>query len=127
MIEIKGLTKAFDNQEVLRNIDYTFLEDRVYFVVGESGCGKTTLLKILSGIDQEYEGVVLYKGNDINELTNKEKIDYYTGIVSYISQFPVCFHELSCKENINLSKYVNKKSTNILGSFLNKIKLNKTD
>ena len=125
MLEIKGITKAFDNQEILRNLNYTFLENKVYFIVGESGSGKTTLLKILGGYDKEYEGIVLYNNNDIRELTQKELINYYTGVVSYISQFPVCFQELKGKENIKLPNGVNRKTTNNFGSFLNNIKLKK--
>ena len=125
MLEIRGLTKSYNGQEVLRNINYLFKENKVYFVVGESGCGKTTFLKIIAGQEENYEGIVLYKGNDIKQLNKKEKADYYTGGVSYLSQFPVCLLDLSVEENLNIPFFVNRKTTQNIGTFLNKLKKRK--
>lgn len=125
MIEIKSLNKKYTETEVLKNINYTFLEGKVYFVVGPSGCGKTTLLNILGGVDLEYDGLVLYDFEDIKEYTPKEKESFYTNKVSYISQFPVLFRDISVQNNLELISFVNKKTTNKIGSFLKSIKLNK--
>lgn len=125
MIEIKSLNKKYTETEVLKNINYTFLEGKVYFVVGPSGCGKTTLLNILGGVDLEYDGLVLYDFDDIKEYTPKEKESFYTNKVSYISQFPVLFQDISAQNNLELINFVNKKTTNKIGSFLKSIKLNK--
>lgn len=125
MIEIKSLNKKYTETEVLKNINYTFLEGKVYFVVGPSGCGKTTLLNILGGVDLDYDGLVLYDFEDIKEYTPKEKESFYTNKVSYISQFPVLFQDISVQNNLELISFVNKKTTNKIGSFLKSIKLNK--
>ena len=125
MLEIRGLTKSYNGQEVLRNINYLFKENKVYFIVGESGCGKTTFLKIIAGQEENYEGIVLYKGNDIKQLNKKEKADYYTGGVSYLSQFPVCLLDLNVGENLSIPFFVNRKTTQNIGTFLNKLKKRK--
>ena len=108
MIEIKSLNKKYTETEVLKNINYTFLEGKVYFVVGPSGCGKTTLLNILGGVDLEYDGLVLYDFEDIKEYTPKEKESFYTNKVSYISQFPALFQDISVQNNLELISFVNK-------------------
>lgn len=125
MIELIDVSKKYGEQEVLKNITYSFEKGKVYFIVGESGCGKTTLLKLLSGEDKDYEGIILFNKEDIKEFSKQENYDYKTTGVSYISQFPVTFQEVKAKTNIRIPKFVNKKTTDIIGSFLKNIKTNK--
>lgn len=125
MIELKSISKRYGEQEVLRNVNYIFEKGKVYFVVGESGCGKTTLLNIIGKEDKDYEGIVLFNSEDIKEYTPKEQVDFKTTKVSYISQFPITFQELKVRTNLLIPKLVNKKTTENKGSFLNNIKENK--
>lgn len=55
---LRHLNKAF-RKPVLRDISYTFEAGKLYLIKGISGCGKTTLLNVLGGIDTEYEGEIL--------------------------------------------------------------------
>ena len=58
MLEVKNLTKKFDDRLVLNDFNYSFDTSGIYLLRGKSGVGKTTLLRILSGLDKEYEGVI---------------------------------------------------------------------
>src|SRR3712207_7354814 len=49
------------------NINITFPGRGLYFICGPSGCGKTSLLNIIGKLDLEYEGRVLFQGDDIND------------------------------------------------------------
>ena len=53
-LEIKNLTKYFDKKCIFNNFSYTFSDTGIYALVGESGIGKTTLLRIIVSLDQDY-------------------------------------------------------------------------
>ncbi len=66
MIEVKELTKSYGRKQVLHNISLTFLEGRVYGIVGENGAGKTTLFRCIAGLE-DFEGSVT---SNLNPLKN---------------------------------------------------------
>ena len=57
-LELKGLTKAFDKKTLFRDFSYKFNDTGIYAVTGASGIGKTTLLRIIAGLDRSYGGEV---------------------------------------------------------------------
>ena len=57
MIKVTELTKSFGLKQVLKNINLTFSEGKVYGIVGENGAGKTTLFRCISGLE-DYQGEV---------------------------------------------------------------------
>ena len=61
-LEIKDLSKSFGKKVVLSNFSYTFTEKGIFAIKGDSGVGKTTLLRIISGIDKKYTGLVMGGG-----------------------------------------------------------------
>ena len=65
IIELKGITKTFDDQQVLKGIDLNIYENEFLTLLGPSGCGKTTLLRILGGFESADNGEVLFNGKDI--------------------------------------------------------------
>ena len=68
IIELKGISKAFDGQTVLDHIDLTIYDNEFVTLLGPSGCGKTTTLRIIAGFEQPDEGDVLFLGEDIAAL-----------------------------------------------------------
>lgn len=58
MISIKNLTKKFNNSTLFDNLCLEIPLDKPVVIAGRSGCGKTTLLRILAGLDREYEGTM---------------------------------------------------------------------
>ena len=64
-LAVRGLTKSFDGQPVLRGVDLTVPEGSLAAVLGPSGCGKTTLLRIVAGFDSPDAGEVLIGGRAV--------------------------------------------------------------
>lgn len=77
-ISVINLNKKFNGQIVLEDISFDIKEGEFVSMLGSSGCGKTTLLKILIGIEQCDTGVVLKDGEDI---TNKKPSERGMGLV----------------------------------------------
>ena len=69
IITVEGLTKAYGNKTVLNNMNFTLPEGEVIGLFGPNGCGKTTLMKILTGLIHDYSGTVLINGNTPSEKT----------------------------------------------------------
>ena len=67
-LEIKDLTKVYNNKTVLDNISFEVMDGEFLSILGPSGCGKTTLLKILIGIESATSGKILKKDKDITKL-----------------------------------------------------------
>ena len=89
MIKIKGLSKSYDNNEVLKEINMEFSRGKVYGIVGENGAGKTTLFKCIAGLES-YIGEVL---SDVQPLKN------YLGL---LLTDPFFFSKITGKEYIRL-------------------------
>ena len=68
IIELKNVTKSFDGQVVLDNINLYIYDNEFLTLLGPSGCGKTTTLRIIAGFESADEGDVIFMGENINAL-----------------------------------------------------------
>lgn len=69
IMEIKGVRYSYDNkQNILKNINIMLEKGKVYVIIGASGCGKTTLLSLLGGLDSPTNGEILYNGQNIEKM-----------------------------------------------------------
>lgn len=59
---IKELSKSFDQKQIFENFSYEFSEYGIYAIVGNSGVGKTTLLRMIAGLDSRYTGEIIGGG-----------------------------------------------------------------
>jgi phospholipid/cholesterol/gamma-HCH transport system ATP-binding protein len=73
MIEVKDITKSFDGRTVLHNVSATFETGKTNLIIGQSGSGKTVLMKSLVGLMTPEDGEILYDGRDIISMTNEER------------------------------------------------------
>jgi len=93
-LRIHGLRKAFDRQVVLDGIDLDLPDGVIQTVLGESGCGKTTLLRILAGTLPPDLGRVELDGRDLAGRAPRDR-----GIL-HLGQEALLFDHLDCFENI---------------------------
>lgn len=68
LLELQGIKKKFGDTEVLRGIDLSIRRGEFITFLGASGCGKTTTLRIIAGLEMPDEGRVLLDGKDVTEL-----------------------------------------------------------
>ena len=72
MIEVKSVNKSFEGNQVLKDITTTFETGKTNLIIGQSGSGKTVLMKSVVGIHRVDTGEILYDGRNITNLTRKE-------------------------------------------------------
>lgn len=65
MIEVKNLTKSFDDKTILHNVSATFETGKTNLIIGQSGSGKTVLIKSIVGLVRPEEGEILFDGRDL--------------------------------------------------------------
>ena len=73
MIEVRNVSKVFNRVYVLKNISVTFEQGQTNLIIGQSGSGKTVLLKAIVGLHDVDEGEILYEDVVFNKLNFKEK------------------------------------------------------
>lgn len=74
MIEIRNLYKSFGEKEVLRDINATFGNGKTNLIIGQSGSGKTVLMKNIVGLLEPTSGEVLYDGHDFIKMSKHDKM-----------------------------------------------------
>ena len=99
MIEIKNIEKYFGNNHVLKNVSFTFERGKTNLIIGESGSGKTTLIKILVGLQNKDQGTVLFNGEDVNKMNNKE-IRRFRKEIGMLFQGGALYDYMTVEENI---------------------------
>ena len=68
LIELKGICKEYDGEQVLKSIDLDIHDKEFITLLGPSGCGKTTTLRIISGFESPDQGEVVFDGKTINDV-----------------------------------------------------------
>lgn len=102
MIKAEGLTKKYGRETVLTELDLSLERGAMAALTGVSGCGKTTLLKILAGMDQRYGGRYRLDGIWLEGLKDAELAAVRADAVGYIPQDIFLLEEESVRENILL-------------------------
>ncbi len=107
MIELKNITKRFNNNIVLDNLNYKFSETGLYVINGDNGSGKTTLSYIIGLLDNKYEGKFYFNNVDVSKLSKKEYNQAREKFISYIFSKNNLIPYLNVKENLDLSNCEN--------------------
>lgn len=72
MIEVKHLSKSFDGRTVLHDVSATFFTGKTNLIIGQSGSGKTVLMKSIVGLVKPEEGEILYDGRDYLKMNSAQ-------------------------------------------------------
>lgn len=72
MIEVKNISKSFDGRTILHDISATFETGKTNLIIGQSGSGKTVLIKSIIGLIHPEEGEILYDGRDIMKMNQNQ-------------------------------------------------------
>jgi phospholipid/cholesterol/gamma-HCH transport system ATP-binding protein len=73
MINVSHLYKFFDGREILHDVSLEFEQGKTNLIIGQSGSGKTVLMKCLIGLYQAERGAILYDGRDFSRLSKQER------------------------------------------------------
>lgn len=80
MIKIEHLAKSFGERTVFQDINLQFAAGKVYALIGNSGCGKTTLLNILAKLEPYDKGIINYRGQELKQIKShhffKDELGY---------------------------------------------------
>ena len=98
MLELRNLTKRFGNKQIFSNYDLVIPEGKIVAIVGQSGGGKTTLLRMLAGLETIDSGTLIYNGQTL-PLEELEK----RHLLGFVFQDFQLFPHLSVLENLILS------------------------
>ncbi len=98
LIEIKGLYKSFGKSEILNDINLDIEEGKILALIGPTGSGKTSLLRLIDTLDQPTRGSIFFHDEDICRLSSKEKL-LVRRRMAMVFQKPVMFSR-SVYENV---------------------------
>ncbi len=107
MLELLGVTKVYKTKGVevkaLNNVSITFPSSGLVFISGKSGCGKTTLLNVIGGLDGIEQGEILVQDKKFSEFSTKEYDAYRNTFIGFIFQEYNLLPEFSVEKNIKLA------------------------
>ena len=99
MIEIKSLYKSFEDKEVLKDINSIFENGKTNLIIGQSGSGKTVLMKCIVGLFRPTSGQILYDGRDL-VCMNKSEWKLLRREMGMIFQSAALFDSMTVLENV---------------------------
>jgi ABC-type Fe3+/spermidine/putrescine transport system ATPase subunit len=102
LLSVQHINKKYKNEDVLRNISLSLEANHTLSILGKSGCGKTTLLKIIAGIELQDSGSIVLNDININLLPPNKRT------IVYMSQEPLLFPHLNVFENIAFGLRIRK-------------------
>jgi sulfate transport system ATP-binding protein len=100
---VVGMSKFFGKTSVLQNISFDVAEGEALVLLGASGSGKTTILRIIAGLEQPYTGKVMLHGKDVTELPARERG------VGVIFQSYALFPKMTVEKNIGYGLRIRKR------------------
>ena len=104
VLRLENIHKTFDGEAILKGINLTVEEGEFITLLGASGCGKTTTLRIIAGLEQAEQGTVWLNGQDITGLVPNKR-DVNTVFQNY-----ALFPHMTVAENIGYGLKIRKKS-----------------
>lgn len=110
MIQFESVSKSFKTKKILKHVDLTIPSGQLVTIIGESGCGKTTLLKMINRLIKPTSGSIFINQEniqDMNEISLRRNIGY---VIQQTGLFP----HMTVKENIELIPRLQKMNSKVL-------------
>ena len=112
ILESKKLVKAYSNGanklDVINNLNLKVQSSEIITIVGQSGCGKTTLLNLIGGLDRPDSGELMVLGQNILEINNNDAADFRNKNLGLIFQFHHLLPEFTAYENVLMPAMINE-------------------
>ena len=105
MIEFRDVSKSYKDKVILKKLNFTIEDNSIVVLIGESGCGKTTTLKMINRLIEPTSGKILINGKNIKK-ENPIKLRRSMG---YVIQQTGLFPHLTIRQNIELISKLEKK------------------
>lgn len=103
LLEMKNISKAFSGVQALDKVNFAIRPGKVMCLAGENGCGKSTLVKIISGVYTRDEGEVWFNGKKISQITPAEAAQMG---IQVIYQDLSIFPNLTVRENLAINSEI---------------------
>ena len=114
MLQCKNIIKDYvsgdETVHALRDVSLSFREHEFVSILGQSGCGKTTFLNIIGGLDTDYMGSCVVRNKEMSSLSDVECCTLRSRYISYVYQFFNLISFLTVKENMCLTSQIKGKS-----------------
>lgn len=94
LLEIRNLTKSFDGQHAVDDVNLTIYKGEIFALLGASGCGKSTLLRMLAGFESPTQGQILLDGQDLSH------VPPYQRPINMMFQSYALFPHMTVEQNI---------------------------
>ncbi|MGN1393167.1 MAG: polyamine ABC transporter ATP-binding protein [Succinivibrionaceae bacterium] len=115
LLEIVNLTKKYDGNTAVNNVNLTIYEGEIFALLGSSGCGKSTLLRMLAGFEIPTSGTILLDGKDITH------VPPYKRPVNMMFQSYALFPHMTVFQNIAFGLQQDKLPKNVIQDRVNKM------
>ncbi len=114
IVTLRNINREFksgdDKLEALKNINLDIFSGEFVVILGESGCGKTTILNIIGGMDHMTSGSLSVAGKDFSAPTEQELTEYRRTYLGFVFQDYHLMPNLTAKENVELIAELSKDS-----------------
>ena len=104
MIEFQNVYMSFEDEDVLSGVSFSIAQGETVMILGESGSGKSTILKLMLGLIKPDSGRILIEGQDITQMTEKDLVAVRSNI-GMVFQEGALFDSLTVKDNVGYRLY----------------------
>jgi lipoprotein-releasing system ATP-binding protein len=108
MIQIKNITKSYENLEVLKGVNLDIAKGEIVSIVGKSGAGKSTLLHILGTLDSPDSGEISINGQILNKMKSNALARFRNENIGFVFQFHHLLPEFTALENVCIPAFIKK-------------------
>lgn len=107
IIELINVEKKYKSKVILKNVNYSFYESKLYVIKGKSGAGKTTLMSIIGLINKLTSGEIIIDGHMVSDLKDSDKSKIRNKTIGFVFQNYFLHPYLNALDNVKLPLYAN--------------------